>query len=111
MDVRDDNFAEVIAQIRNKKSYYAPVLPAQKEAKKVLVLDLDETLIHTSFTKPVKYDYESEVRVVLGRSCSTTKSQGFTRSKGSDSRPFCLRCRNCTNLWSSRPANDCTLTR
>ena len=27
----------------------------------MLVLDLDETLIHTSFNKPPKFDFESEV--------------------------------------------------
>lgn len=34
------------------------MLPPQKEQKKVLVLDLDETLVHTTFSKPIKYDYE-----------------------------------------------------
>jgi Dullard-like phosphatase family protein len=51
----------VIAQIRNKKSVYASALPEQREKRRVLVLDLDETLIHTSFNRPAKYDFESEV--------------------------------------------------
>jgi len=52
LDVGDSDFTEVVAKLRSKKSYYVPVLPHQKEKRKVLVLDLDETLIHTSFTKP-----------------------------------------------------------
>lgn len=51
----------MIAQIRNKKSVYGSVLPEQKEKKRVLVLDLDETLIHTSFTKPAKFDFDLDV--------------------------------------------------
>ena len=67
LDVSDSEFSNVISEIRSKKAYYAPVLPQQKRERKVLVLDLDETLIHTSFTKPGKYDYESEVEVGLCR--------------------------------------------
>jgi|JI9StandDraft_1071089.scaffolds.fasta_scaffold1863898_1 TFIIF-interacting CTD phosphatase-like protein len=47
--------------MKNKKYNYNPLLPAQKQPKKSLVLDLDETLIHTTFNKPAKYDFESEV--------------------------------------------------
>ncbi len=36
---------------------YAALLPPPKGNKKVLVLDLDETLIHTTFIKPTKYDF------------------------------------------------------
>lgn len=52
LDVNDADFADVISQIRSKKSHYPSVLPPQRHPQKVLVLDLDETLIHTSFTKP-----------------------------------------------------------
>lgn len=47
--------------MKNKKYNYNPLLPSQKQPKKSLVLDLDETLIHTTFNKPAKYDFESEV--------------------------------------------------
>lgn len=60
LDINDSDFVEVIAKIKRKKHYTA-VLPPQREPKKVLVLDLDETLIHTTFSKPAKYDFESEV--------------------------------------------------
>ena len=61
LDVNDSDFTTAISRLKSKKSYYASVLPAQKQKKKVLVLDMDQTLIHTSFTKPPAYDYESEV--------------------------------------------------
>lgn len=61
LDVNDSDFTTAISRLKSKKSYYASVLPAQKQKKKVLVLDVDQTLIHTSFTKPPAYDYESEV--------------------------------------------------
>ncbi|KAJ5066294.1 ctd small phosphatase-like protein [Anaeramoeba ignava] len=31
--------------------------------KKILVLDLDETLVHSSFTKPTKYDFQFEAEI------------------------------------------------
>lgn len=37
------------------------MLPPQKEPKKVLVLDLDETLIHTTLNRPYKFDFESDI--------------------------------------------------
>ena len=59
MDINDSEFGAVVSRIKKKKSYFSVVLPPQKEKKKVLVLDLDETLIHSSFTKPSNFDYES----------------------------------------------------
>lgn len=61
LDVNDSDFTTAISRLKSKKSYYASVLPAQKQKKKILVLDMDQTLIHTTFTKPPAYDYESEV--------------------------------------------------
>jgi TFIIF-interacting CTD phosphatase-like protein len=57
IDAEDSDIADLIEKIKNKKCNYSPLLPAQKQAKKSLVLDLDETLIHTTFNKPPKYDF------------------------------------------------------
>lgn len=57
IDTNDTDLASIIQKIRNKKEEHASLLPPQKTHKKVLVLDLDETLIHTTFTKPPKYDF------------------------------------------------------
>lgn len=42
----------MIDKIKNKKDGYQIVLPPLKEPKKTLVLDLDETLVFTTFKKP-----------------------------------------------------------
>jgi TFIIF-interacting CTD phosphatase-like protein len=55
--MNDSDLNSIIQKIKNKKTDYAPLLPPQKTHKKVLILDLDETLIHTTFTKPLKYDF------------------------------------------------------
>lgn len=57
IDMNDSDLSSIIQKIKSKKTDYAPLLPPQKGSKKVLVLDLDETLIHTTFTKPTKYDF------------------------------------------------------
>lgn len=77
--MNDSDLASIIQKIKNKKTDYAPLLPPQKGNKKVLVLDLDETLIHTTFTKPIKYDFESEVLSSLPRFSSTAKTRKFTQ--------------------------------
>ena len=56
--VTEDDFTDIIYKIKNKKNKPESVIPPQTELKKVLVLDLDETLIHTTFTRPEKFDYE-----------------------------------------------------
>jgi TFIIF-interacting CTD phosphatase-like protein len=53
----DTDLSSIIQKIKSKKKDYSPLLPPQKTHKKVLVLDLDETLIHTTFTKPVEFDF------------------------------------------------------
>ena len=55
--MNDSDLTSIIQKIKSKKTDYTPLLPPQKGNKKVLVLDLDETLIHTTFTKPTKYDF------------------------------------------------------
>jgi TFIIF-interacting CTD phosphatase-like protein len=57
LKANDENFTEIINKIKKKKISSSFVLPAQKEPKKTLILDLDETLIHSTFNKPVKYDF------------------------------------------------------
>ena len=57
LDANDPGFINLIASIKNKKKQYNSVLPAQKEKRKVLVLDLDETLIHTTFSRPEQFDF------------------------------------------------------
>lgn len=75
MDVNETQFTELVEKIRSKKNQVNVVLPPQKEQKRVLVLDLDETLIHTTFVKPEKYDFETEI-VVNG---NTTKVYSVKR--------------------------------
>ena len=53
--------AKMISRLQKNKNHYKSVLPPQKESKKVLVLDLDETLIYTTFTKTENYDFQTEV--------------------------------------------------
>ena len=55
------NLIMAIQRIKNSKTNNTPVLVPQKTPKKVLVLDLDETLVFTTYSKPQKYDYETEV--------------------------------------------------
>ena len=50
--------SHLLDRLRNKKGGYPIVLPPLKEKKKTLVLDLDETLIHTSFRKVDQFDFE-----------------------------------------------------
>lgn len=50
-----------IQKIKNDKNTKGPLLCPQQSPKKVLVLDLDETLVFTTYTKPHKYDYETDV--------------------------------------------------
>jgi TFIIF-interacting CTD phosphatase-like protein len=47
--------------IKAKSHKLNKVLPVQDFHKKVLVLDLDETLIHTSYTVPPRHDLEVDV--------------------------------------------------
>jgi TFIIF-interacting CTD phosphatase-like protein len=59
--------ADMIKEIRLiKQRYYSPVLPLQTgEPRKTLVLDLDETLVHSSFTATDSYDFKIKVRSPL----------------------------------------------
>lgn len=63
MDVNETQFTELVEKIRSKKNQVSVVLPPQKQQKRILVLDLDETLIHTTFVKPEKYDFETEITI------------------------------------------------
>lgn len=59
LNLNDADLNSLIAKIKANKKQVGSVLPAQKEHKKVLVLDLDQTLINTTFNKPHQFDYES----------------------------------------------------
>jgi TFIIF-interacting CTD phosphatase-like protein len=47
----------IIERLKRKKVNTETVLPPQEDQKKTLVLDLDETLIHTSFREGVYHDF------------------------------------------------------
>ena len=61
MGIDSKDLLGAVAQIKDNKHKMPILLPPQKEKRKVLVLDLDETLIHTTFNPPPKFDFESEV--------------------------------------------------
>jgi TFIIF-interacting CTD phosphatase-like protein len=61
LEIDDQDLPKTIAKIISNKQHCRIVLPPQKQNRKVLVLDLDETLVFSSFNKPNKYDCESEV--------------------------------------------------
>lgn len=61
--MNDKDFESLINKIKRKSYKSRPLLPPQKINKKVLILDLDETLIYTTFKRPERYDFEVEVTV------------------------------------------------
>ena len=53
-----------MAKIKKRKSKIEPLLPPSSNPRlKTLVLDLDETLIFTSFKRRKNYDFSAEVEV------------------------------------------------
>ena len=58
IDIEEKDFTKVVDKINKNIKINKTLLPPQQYKKKVLVLDLDETLIHTTFNKPDIYDFE-----------------------------------------------------
>lgn len=62
--VNESEMTKEVQRIKNYKTKYISVLPEPKQKdSKTLVIDLDQTLIHTSFKKTKYYDYLIEVQV------------------------------------------------
>jgi TFIIF-interacting CTD phosphatase-like protein len=58
-DINNKDFESLIDKIKAKTYKFKTVLPPQKIPKKVLVLDLDETLVSSTFNKPPRFDFEA----------------------------------------------------
>lgn len=60
-DVNETDLTREIEKIKKRKLKASAMIPPQQQARKTLVLDLDETLVHTTFKKPKRYDFTSEL--------------------------------------------------
>lgn len=62
MHVDEEEITKEVAKIKKKKSTGGAWLPINSNPKlRTLVLDLDETLIYTSFKKKKRYDFSLDV--------------------------------------------------
>ena len=70
LEITNTDILRAVAQI-NQDRFEVPIfLPPQKIIRKVLVLDLDDTLIHSTLKRPHNFDFESKVMLFLFRSYS-----------------------------------------
>ena len=81
MNLARQHFLQSVEAIKIGKNLKLPeqkVINLNKKNPKfkTIFLDLDETLIHTTFTKPAVYDYESEV-IFNGRNTKIYTAKRF----------------------------------
>lgn len=63
-DINESEMTKEVEKIKKRKSKIQPLIPPNTNHKvKTLVLDLDETLIHTSFKKTKNYDFTLQIQV------------------------------------------------
>jgi hypothetical protein len=63
-DINESEITKEVEKLKRKKNKVDPLLPPPLCPKtKTLVLDLDETLIHSSFKKTKNYDFTVQIEV------------------------------------------------